>query len=482
MKIVPLARNRFYIITLTFIIALLVILIARPDLLTYKIPGSFEYIRKGEDLMDKGKYAEAIRYYEEAYRSSPESDDIKKNLVYAYSRCAIKMAESEKYDQGIEYLSRAYSIIENSYTRQNLSLMYAKKAVAAARKSDWPGAQKDLRSAREIVGDSAVCGRSLGITLFNDAVTEFKALREDSAMLLLKEAALVYGDSRIYEFLGDIYYKRTELKDALFYFDKASGLDPGNKVLAEKREKVIKEDAVSDDEKTRSSPYFEIRYGKGLPVNVDLVAKMLERAYFDVGRDLAYFPGKKTTVFFYSEGDFKEIFKTSDLVRAFYDGNIRIPLPGSVTNETELAGYLYHEYAHAITSAKTNNNCPVWLSEGISVYEEIKWIRSSDRVIDISRNIGPEPDISIQALDNAFKDPGITPQKLISSYFLAYTAVEYMTDNWGLKGLNGVLKAIADGRHAVNAIDDEYLLSEKEFNRRWADFVAKKYVKQGEAK
>jgi hypothetical protein len=32
--------------------------------------------------------------------------------------------------------------------------------------------------------------------------------------------------------------------------------------------------------------------------------------------------------------------------------------------------------------------------------------------------------------------------------------------------------------HAVNAMDDEFLLSEKEFNGRWLDFVVKKYIKK----
>ena len=64
------------------------------------------------------------------------------------------------------------------------------------------------------------------------------------------------------------------------------------------------------------------------------------------------------------------------------------------------------------------------------------------------------------------------------TYLLAYTAVEYMIDNWGMKGLNAVLKRIAEGQHAVNAIDDEFLLSEKEFQSRWKNFVMEKYIKQ----
>ncbi|MBU1038372.1 MAG: hypothetical protein KJ994_04910, partial [Candidatus Omnitrophica bacterium] len=86
--------------------------------------------------------------------------------------------------------------------------------------------------------------------------------------------------------------------------------------------------------------------------------------------------------------------------------------------------------------------------------------------------------ISIQTIDRIFNDPGTNPNKLVVAYILAYTAIEFIVDNWGLKGLHGVLDAIALGRHAVNAMDDEFLLSEKDFDRRWSDFVGSKYIQK----
>lgn len=479
MKITSRAKNLIFVIVLAPVIAFLAVFIFDPNLLSRRTPGSFEYIRKGEALLDKGKYPEAIKYFEKAHTSSPESDDIRNNLVYAYSRYAVRMADAEKYESGIKYLSKAHDLVRNAYTMQNLALMYAKKALSEAKGSDWSGAREDLDMARFAAADSNIANRSLGISLFNDAVGEFKAGREDSAILLCKTAVMVYGDSRIYEFLGDIYYKKTELEKARLYFNKASKLDLENKKLTEKLEKAIKEETLAKDLETRNLPYFDVKYEKGLPVDTDRTANILEKAYFDVGGDLSYFPKAKTAVFFYSEKNFREIFKMRDIVRAFYDGNIRIPFPGSVTDEKGLVGYLYHEYTHAIISAKTNNNCPVWLSEGIAVYEELKWAGVlPGAVINIPGSISDGSDISIQALDEVFRDPDANSLKLVSSYMLASTAVEYMVDNWGMKGLDGVLKRIALGRHAANAMDDEYLLSEKEFNERWSDFVMKKYLKK----
>ncbi|MFH1189498.1 MAG: hypothetical protein V1682_02265 [Candidatus Omnitrophota bacterium] len=451
-------------------------LIIDSGLLGRKTTGSFEYIRKGEALMDKGKYLDAIGYHETAHASSPDNAEIASALVYAYSKYAMKAAESEKYDLGIEYMSKAYDTAVSAYTKQNLSLMYAKRAAYRARNSDRAGAQGDLDTAVEIADGSAVCGKNLGIALFNDAVEEFKAAREDNAIMLVRAALSVYGDSRIYEFLGDIYYRKTDLGKAGEYFGKAAKLDPGNKKLAGKSEKVSKEEALSGKEKASVIANFDLRYTKGLPVDPFVTARILEKAFSDVGGDLAYFPGTRTVVFFYSEKDFREIFKMRDLVRAFYDGNIRIPLPAPIADEKELVSYLYHEYTHAIVSAKTNNNCPVWLSEGIAVYEEFKWTRPGAAV-----NIPADvkiPEISIQELDKMFKDPAISSDKLVLAYMLAYTLVDYISYSWGMRKLDKALGAIALGAHAVNAMDDEFLLSEKEFDRKWSDFVMEKYVKK----
>lgn len=50
--------------------------------------GSFEYIRKGEELLDKNKYTQAIDYFKKADDASPDNETIKSDLVYAYSTYA----------------------------------------------------------------------------------------------------------------------------------------------------------------------------------------------------------------------------------------------------------------------------------------------------------------------------------------------------------------------------------------------------------
>lgn len=478
MTIPPNKKNLVVPLIVALSVIILIFLLTNTNLLTRRTTGSFEYIRKGAALMDKGKHLDAIKYFEKGLESSPENDTIKNNLVYVYSKYADKLTEEEKYDAAIEYLTKAYETIQNPYTMQNLAITYSKRALKHSKAGDWKKAEDDLGKAGEAADDSENAKRNLGISLFNDAVGEFKAGREDSAILLLKAAILAYPDSRIYEFLGDVYYKKNDLESARINFAKTIKIDPENNTAAEKLEKVLASEKLAKGEETINLPNFDIKYPQGLSEDAaSRAAKILESAYRNVGKDLAYLPKDKTTVFFYSEKDFREIFKMPNMIRAFYDGNIRIPFPENSADVNEFSSYLYHEYTHAILSAKTNNNCPDWLNEGIAVYEELKWTRPGAG-IGLAGRLKDISEISIGSLETTLRSGDHNAPNLALTYLLAYTAVEYIVDNWGMKGLDGMLKRIADGQHAVNAIDDEFLLSEKDFQSRWRSFVEKKYLKK----
>lgn len=442
--------------------------------------GSFEYVRKGEDLFNKGKVKESIKYFEKAHLSSPENKDIKANIVHAYSVYASGLAESKDYDAAIKYLTKAHNIGSNSSTARNLAIMHSKRAQSASEKGDLAVVKEDLERARQVASVSDNASKNFSISLYNDAISYFKEGRDAFAIMLLKESLLIYEDASALELLGDIYYKRTDFEKARFYYGKAAALYADNKVLREKTEKAVKKIMLSREERSSQSPHFDLRYEKSMRLDEERLRKILELCYFDVGNDLKYFPDSKTVIFFYSYDNFRNIFKTPSIVRAFYDGNIHIPLPGTISNEEELAGYIYHEYTHAAISAMTNNNCPVWLSEGLAVWEEYKG--KDDAVSELlSKSIDENTVFSINTLEKEFKNKNGDEKMQRSHYLLAYSIVKYMVDNWGIEGVRNLLAEIKDGRHVVNAIEDEFLLSEKEFEVRWQQYISKTYLKEASA-
>lgn len=435
--------------------------------------GSFEYIRKAEELFDKGLYVKAISYYEKAHESSPENASIISGIIFAYSKYASILADSAKYDKAIEYLAKAYNIKQDPSTAQNLAIMYTRKALPLARKGETREAIELFGEARRMVYDSYKAAKNLGISLSNDGVSEFMQGRVKTALLCLKESSLIYQDSATFAILGEVYYKAGELRKALFYWHKAKILDPENRSVHQKLKRVIKEIRLANSQREVELPHFEMKYKESLPIDADIAAAILEKAYFDIGKDLAYFPRMKTGVFFYSKNDFKNIFKMPAMVRAFYDGNIRMPIPDERLGYEESSRHIYHEYTHALLSAMTMNNCPVWFSEGIAMREEFN--KSGYSLKDLPVTSETLDSITLRDLDKEFDKDEIGADRM-AYYMLSYTVVAYIIDNWGITGLQDILKRLADGQHVINAIDDEFLLSEKEFERRWKEYVRNKYL------
>ncbi len=435
--------------------------------------GSFEYVRAGEKFLDKGLYDKAISCYEKAYESSPDNAVIRSDIIFVYSKYAQILAESAKYDEAIELLTKAYNVKQDAATTQNLAIMYSRKALPLAIKGDLRKAVELFKEARRIAYGSYSAARNLGVSLSNDGVDQFKQGREDLALICLKESSLIYQGSKTFAFLGDVYYKKSDLRKALFYWHKARLLDPLDRSVLPKLKRVIKEIRLANSTKMIDLPHFEVKYKENLSIDAELAASVLEKAYFSIGKDLAYFPKTKTGVFFYSESDFKNIFKMPSTVRAFYDGNIRMPIPDKQLGHDEFLRHIYHEYTHALLSAKTMNNCPVWFNEGIAVWEEFS--NSGYSVKDLLVSAGMMDNITLGSLDREFSKNDIGENRALY-YLLSYTVVAYIIDNWGVVGLQDILKRLAGGQHVVNAIDDEFLLSEKEFERRWKTYVKNKYL------
>jgi len=463
------------VISLAISIVFLVILtIFIPSFLPRRVTGSFEYIRKGEELLDRGKQSQAVIYFEKAYESSPDNETIKSSLVYAYSVYSSALTRENKYDEAIKYLDKAYNVTPNLSTIQNLSFAYSEKALYEAEKGSLFAAKKSYTKARQYAAQSDTGSRHLGIMLYNDGVSEFKSGREDLAILCFKESLLIYKDAKTFEVLGDLYNKRAQLKMARFYWHTAASAAANNIALSEKMRKAAKEMALAAKEKEAEIAHFEIRYITDLSIDKDLAAEALEGAYVDIGKDLSYFPVDRTKIFFYSKEDFKNTFNMPYFVTAFYDGSIKMPAPEAYLDKEKFAKYVYHEYTHAIVSAKTNNNCPPWLSEGIAVWEEFK--RENVDMKKVAANIHKIPEMSFKFLDASFESDQINHNNALC-YVLAYTLVDFILDNWGMKGLHGVLNRLADRQHIVNAIDDEFLISESEFEKRWHDYAVKKFFK-----
>jgi Flp pilus assembly protein TadD len=115
-------------------------------------------------------------------------------------------------------------------------------------------------------------------------------------------------------------------------------------------------------------------------------------------------------------------------------------------NHSNWEAVLWHEFAHVITLTMTQNKMPRWLSEGISVYEELaknpSWGQTMTPQYKGFINDGDLTPVSKLSL--AFLRPK-TSAHLQFAYYEAYLVVDFIVREFGQDALTKILKDLGDG-------------------------------------
>ena len=123
-------------------------------------------------------------------------------------------------------------------------------------------------------------------------------------------------------------------------------------------------------------------------------------------------------------------------------------------NPSNWEAVLWHEFCHVITLELTQNKIPRWLSEGISVYEELQanpsWGQRMDpRYREHILNDGLTP---LSELSSAFMWPE-SGWHLQFAYFESCMAVDFLVQNFGMEALREVLGDLKLGLPVNVALD-----------------------------
>jgi tetratricopeptide (TPR) repeat protein len=115
-------------------------------------------------------------------------------------------------------------------------------------------------------------------------------------------------------------------------------------------------------------------------------------------------------------------------------------------NHSNWEAVLWHEFAHVITLTMTQNKMPRWLSEGISVYEELaknpSWGQTMTPKYKGFINDGDLTPVSKLSL--AFLRPK-TSAHLQFAYYEAYLVVDFIVREFGQEALRKILHDLGDG-------------------------------------
>ena len=168
--------------------------------------------------------------------------------------------------------------------------------------------------------------------------------------------------------LGDILHRNNELDDAMRVYERALMHAPDDKTLAARLARVREEAALHSGFFQSQGAHFTVLF-EG-PSDEELSRKILdvlEAADWRVGTALLTFPERIIPVVLYTEEQFRDITRSPGWAAAAYDGRIRVPVRGALTNPEELDRVLTHEFTHALVQSIAPRGVPTWLNEGLAV-------------------------------------------------------------------------------------------------------------------
>jgi len=434
--------------------------------------GSYEYVRKAEKYIEEEKYEKAVSLLNEAYERSPASGEIKKELLYGYLMYARHLDGEGKLDRAIDRLLAGRAVDgSDPLITHDLAHLYGKKAVLESENKEFIPAFKHLQKAMDLAMASKKIRKSISNYMFNKAVEAYQKSDGETLLLCLNASHALWTRFETLDFLGQYYFRGSKPDKALFYWGKAALLRPDDAGIRGKIETAEKEMVIKEKMDEIETEHFNVRLYREYDIDPEQLNNILKSIYCEVGKDLNYYPPLNTLIIFYNEEDFREIFKQQGIVRAFYDGSIRMVFTTD-TGDQLFPALVAHEYTHAVLSILTDNKCPVWLHEGTAVLEQMRYMSLPLTLVRVAVKNGERLTIGrLQSGFHAFDRPDVVGL----SYEGAYTAVSFIIDKWGWPGLRGLLQRIREGKHFANAMDEEFYISVKGFEEMWNEYLREKF-------
>lgn len=149
----------------------------------------------------------------------------------------------------------------------------------------------------------------------------------------------------------------------------------------------------------------------------------------------------------------------------------------TATGPVNWESVLWHEFCHVVTLQMTKNKMPRWLSEGISVYEELQaspgWGQTMNpkyREMILGKDLTP-----IRELSAAF----LTPKSglhLQFAYYESALVVEFIAQRFGLDALKNILRDLASGAE-INAAIARHTAPMEQLEKNFAAFARERAEK-----
>lgn len=168
--------------------------------------------------------------------------------------------------------------------------------------------------------------------------------------------------------LGELLYAAGDLPGAITAYEQARSYAPRHPKILVQLERWHRELSLHDRFARTLGDHFTVLF-EG-PAEADLARKaveVLEAAYWRIGAMLYAYPTDVITVVLYTREQFRDITQSPGWAGGVYDGRIRVPVQGALSNVREFERVLTHEFVHALVRTLAPRGVPQWLNEGLAM-------------------------------------------------------------------------------------------------------------------
>ncbi len=390
--------------------------------------------RKGVDAMNSGNYLKASVLFEQALDESPDNRSYMTNYASSLAAMGREEFKARKYRRSAEFYSEALEFDSDSSYLKGL-------AFAQARGEELESAAETLE---EIVDEGS---------------------GDPDVTSLLKV---------VYTKLAQRAYSGGDFDESISYYEKALFLDPADRRLVAKLDKLKREDSFESDFRQKEGGHFTVRFEGGEnAVTGYVISLLLEEAYIKLGADLGYRPadGDKVMAVLYSAESFRDVTRSPSWVGALYDGRIKIPVGGVTESTRELEKVIFHEYTHALVHRISGGRAPVWLNEGLAQYLEGKRTKEYEKYLkEVFSKEGGKVDL--RRYQGSFM--GLSTEEAYVAYAVSLSATEYLIREYSLYTARKVLEKMKAGKTLDRALFSVIYLSYEQFEEGWRKSVKRR--------
>jgi tetratricopeptide (TPR) repeat protein len=249
---------------------------------------------------------------------------------------------------------------------------------------------------------------------------------------------------------------------------------------------------VTRDHQVFQGEHFIVSYPRGKDeVLVPYVLDALEAQRRALEEDLGWAPPGKVTVEFLNDTHelarvstlTEDEIKTSGTIALCKFNKLMVVSPKALVKGYDWLDTAAHEYTHYVVTARTRNNTPIWLHEGIAKYSETRWRGSGGELSALAagqlrRALEKGQLVTFEQMHPSMAK--LPSQEMAALAFAeVMVAVEYLQSRGGRPLMNRILDLIGQGQTAEKAVAQALGVPFDTFLGDWRRYMAARPLPPG---